>query len=1015
MFTKAHTKVCELIEHFSKYAKAKYLQPSYQEAETRKDFIDPLLKALGWDIDHEHQRNPYEQEVKVEKSVTTNNAHAQKRADYAFYLAPNFHDVRFYVEAKKPSIALINSTDSFFQTLRYGYSAGTPLAVLTNFEEIIVLDCRRLPHPDSVLQRAYKNWHHSDFRDSEKFAEFYWLFAREAHADGSYQRRIEELPKPKGAAKQRGLFKGGYLPVDDSFLLDLADYRETLAKAFKKADTSLDSSALTELVQRAIDRLVFMRFLEDKQIETEVSVSNLGKNKNTWVDFQDTSRRLNRIYNGIVFKSLPTLDDKDFEIDDDVFGDICERIAAENSPYNFDAIPIHILGSIYERFLGSVIRATEKQAKVEEKPEVLKAGGVYYTPEYIVRYIVEQAIGNLITGKTPAEIAKMNFADIACGSGSFLIGIYDELLRYHAEWYNQPGRDKQAKKDGCIKTEEGHWKLSLAQRRNILQNNIYGVDLDRQAVEVAQLSLFLKLLEGERAMSKHQYLLEFARDANMKKLLPDLSGNIVCGNSLIGWDTATLFGLDAEHELALNPLDFDVAFPKVMRAGGFDAIVGNPPYFNIDDTWGKGDFRLKAIKTTYPLIHNDKTDVLFYFFARATQLSKSRVGFIVSRAFLEAFKADKLRLWLLQKTAIRHIVDFRNTLIFKSKGKPVGITTCIVDLVVGGKPGQIAVRKHRTGQSPEPPLNEALADVEQFDAMQVPQERLGANPWELASQEDSALNNKLDAAGTPLGVVLIVGKGMETGRNDVFGERSLDEINEWRVPKPFVFKRATNTDIQRFWIIDRGEYLLYPNSTDDFYNLPKGVRDHLTAHASELKKRAAYKRGDCKWWQYTWPLHADYYGNRKRIICPYLASENRFALDAADGFIGLTDTTVLFDNDQPENLLYLLGLLNSRLLTFRFRSIGKLKSGGIYEYFWNSISRLPIRRINFSEPKEKSLHNRLVDLVQQMLEAKEKVVSTSGNAAEVAQRKCAALDRHMDKLVYELYGLSEEEIKLVEN
>lgn len=1010
-FAEAHAKACELIEHFCCYAKAKYLQPSYQEAEARKDFIDPLLKALGWDVDHEHQHNPFEQEVKVESSITVYNAGAQKRADYAFSLAPNFRDVRFYVEAKKPSIDLSKSVDSHFQTLRYGYSAGTPLAVLTDFKQVIVLDCRRLPHPDSsVLQQAYKSWHCSDFRDAEKFAEFYWLFSREAHADGSYQRRIEELPKAKGGAKQRGLFQGTYQTVDESFLLELADYRETLAKAFKKADVSLNSSDLTGLVQRTIDRLVFMRFLEDKQIETEVRVSNFGKSKNAWADFQAASHRLDSIYNGIVFKPLPKLNDKKFEVDDAVFGNICERLAAENSPYNFDAIPIHILGSIYERFLGSVIRATEKQAKVEEKPEVRKAGGVYYTPEYIVRYIVAQTVGNLIAGKTPTEIAKMHFADIACGSGSFLLGIYEELLHYHADWYNQPSHDKQARKAGCIKTEEGYWHLSLAQRRTILQTNIYGVDLDRQAVEVAQLSLFLKLLEGERATSKHQYLLDFARNANMKKLLPDLSGNIVCGNSLIDWDAATLLGLDEEQEIVLNPLDFDATFPKAMRAGGFDAIVGNPPYFNIDDTWGKGDFRLKAIKTTYPKIYNDKTDILFYFLARATQLSKGGVGYIVSRAFIEAFKADKLRLWLLKKTAIRRVVDFRNKLIFKG----VGITTCIVDLVVGGKPGQIEVYKHRMDQPTEPPLGEALADQEQFDAMRVPQERLDKNPWELTSPEDAALNNKLDDAGTALGDVLLVGQGMQTGRNKVFGARSLDEIKAWRVPKGYVFKRATNTDIQRYQIIDRGEYLLYPNATDDFSELPDGVRTHLTYHSAKLKERAAYKRKNCKWWQYTWPLHAEHYGNRKRILCPYLASQNRFALDIDDEFIGLTDTTVLFDNDQPESLLYLLGLLNSRLLTFRFRSIGKLKGGGVYEYFWNSISRLPIRRIDFAKPKDKSLHDDLVHLVEETLKAKEQKTSASGTSTEVAQRKCAARDYKIDKLVYELYGLSEKEIKLVD-
>lgn len=299
--------------------------------------------------------------------------------------------------------------------------------------------------------------------------------------------------------------------------------------------------------------------------------------------------------------------------------------------------------------------------------------------------------------------------------------------------------------------------------------------------------------------------------------------------------------------------------------------------------------------------------------------------------------------------------------------------------------------------------------------MCVPQSRLGAAPWALTDPTVAALNDKLDEAGAPLGEVLLIGQGMQTGRNDVFGERTEAEIRNWRVPRSGWFKRATNTDIQRYRIEDRGEYLLYPHGVGAFTQLPEGVRVHLAEHATELKKRAAYQRGNCQWWQYTWPLRAEYYGKRRRMLCPYLAKENRFAIDENDEFLGLTDTTVLFENDQPEDMRYLLGLLNSRLLTFRFRNIGKLKSGGIYEYFWNSISRIPIRRIDMSNLEDARLHDRLVILVDNMLAAVRQEAAAIGHLAVVATRKCAALDRQIDALVYELYGLTDTEIALVEN
>jgi 2-polyprenyl-3-methyl-5-hydroxy-6-metoxy-1,4-benzoquinol methylase len=279
--------------------------------------------------------------------------------------------------------------------------------------------------------------------------------------------------------------------------------------------------------------------------------------------------RLNRIYNGIIFKPHSILDDSDFAPDEHAFEATRDWLAHRNSAYDFNTIPIHILGSIYERFLGKVISDT---AKVDEKPEVRKAGGVYYTPEYIVRYIVENTIGKLIEKKKPEEIAKMRFADIACGSGSFLLGVFDYLIAYHIKYYNQnkTRRDKAIKDGLCLETAEGTLQLSITHKRDILLNNIYGVDLDAQAVEVAQLSLYLKLLEEETTATKQQFLAGFR-----EQLLPSLDKNIVHGNSLIDEDID--FGLFDHKDLKrLNPMNFERTFKEVFDKGGFDAIVGNP-------------------------------------------------------------------------------------------------------------------------------------------------------------------------------------------------------------------------------------------------------------------------------------------------------------------------------------------------------------------------------------------------------------------------------------------------------
>jgi adenine-specific DNA-methyltransferase len=630
-FEDALARVKQLAETFQANER-QYLSSDYQEAEARKDFIDKFFIALGWDVNHNVQTNPYQQEVKVER---TGGVSSQRRADYALYLAPNFRDVRLYVEAKKP-FGEIATPDNYFQATRYGYGSKNPLVVITDFRRLHILDCRFRPDIETAIHRVVARYHYEEYGDKEVFAKIYWLLSHEAVAAGSIESYSKDLPRPRGKAVQRGLFPGAYKPVDESLLEELDSYRETLARTFKARNPLLDSETLTEITQRTLDRLVFLRFLEDKLIETPSLVDKFGSSGTAWEDFIAASRRLNGIYNGVVFKKHSVLDATNFRVDEDDFADICEKLSHVNSPYNFDAIPIHILGSIYERFLGKVIVATGRRVTVEDKLEVRKAGGVYYTPEYIVRYIVENTVGRLIEGKTPEEISQMRFADIACGSGSFLLGVYDLLLQYHGNYYN--ANPKKAGKGDCI-DRDGRLYLSLIKKRQILLNNIYGVDLDAQAVEVCQLSLYLRLLRDETTASAHQYLMDFEHAAQLKKLLPDLSKNVVCGNSLIGSDVLDSEPFPVEEERKINPMNFEDVFPAVMKRGGFDVIVGNPPYgADFDDT-EKGYIREHFVSYKY------KYDSYIYFIERALSLvtKEGYVSYITPELWLKLETCAPLR------------------------------------------------------------------------------------------------------------------------------------------------------------------------------------------------------------------------------------------------------------------------------------------------------------------------------------------------------------------------------------
>ena len=944
----------QLVADF-KAQESAYLSPSYQESQIRQDFIDKFFTALGWDVTHTIQKNPYQQEVHIENKV--HMAGSQRRADYAFFLAPNFRDPKFFVEAKKPSRNLSNP-DDYYQTIRYGWNAGTPIAILTDFEEFHILDCRYKPTIKDALNHKIEIFHYSDYENEEKFARIYWLFSHEAVANGSIGKRIAELPKPrggglKGKAIKGGLFKGGYQPVDEAFLEELDEYREILAKAFKKSNPDLQSEELTEAVQRTIDRLVFIRFLEDKQIE-EPAIINLQSKKSTWKGFLELCKQMDPKYNGLVFKPHKVLDGKEFvPPEDEEFGTICRELSDPQSPYNFDQIPISILGSIYERFLGKVVHATDKRVKVEEKPEVRKAGGVYYTPEYIVRYIVSETVGNLIEGKTPAEIAEMTFADIACGSGSFLIEVYAQLLDYHIRYYNA-NPDKQKETD--VFEREGKLHLTLKKKKEILLNNVYGVDIDFQATEVTQLSLYLKLLEDVTMHDAHQF------GMFKETILPDLRKNIINGNSLIGRDIidGQLFANVDENKL--KPMNFEEAFPAVMKRGGFDAVVGNPPYVTL--TLGKKqkseeDEILAYYKTHYPESTEYKINTYAIFISKALRIVKEKglFSFITPNTIYTNTYFKNLRKFILDQYYIVSLYDLRYKVFEDAEigGNAVFVFKKWKD--------KINKTKLINAKSIDEFLNETnQVTINQNDYYSITDFKY------LFDLSIGQLLKKIETMGVPLQKLVIFYQGIITGDNKKYlGSRMLND--KWK-------KILRGKDINRYSFKWANQYVQYDkkllwSNTDEKYFL---VDEKLISRQTSDHLVAAYD------------------------------DQKYFSLDS---------THVIIPKDI--NAKYLLSIFNSKLLNFYYQQMMPEVGRTFAQVKIVNLKQLPIRTINFNDPQDKARHDNIVKLVEQMLEAKEKLsCAKTESETNRLEMQCQTLDRQIDKTVYELYGLTEEEIKIVE-
>ncbi len=961
VYDKAYELVQQLVTKFTANYQH-YMSSGYSEAEARQDFIDNFFIALGWDVNHQTQTNPYEQEVKIERSQKQQNESARKRADYAFFLTPNHKDEVFFVEAKKPSVLIENQPQHYFQTQRYGWNAGCPISALTDFEEFVIIDCRAKPDIKYALNGKHKSYRYTDYANKEKFGEIYWVFSREAVAAGSIKKFADSLPKAKGKVIQKALFKGGYQAIDDSFLEYIDGIRLSLAQAFKKNDDTLEGEQLTEAVQRTVDRLVFIRFLEDKFIEAESHVNEWKG----WNDFIADCRKLDAKYNGVVFKKH-FIDEQNFiGAEQDLFKEICQDISSLNSPYDFNYIPIHILGSIYERFLGKVIRTTAKRVFVEEKPEVRKAGGVYYTPKYIVDYIVQNTVGKQIAGKTPKQIAELHFADIACGSGSFLIGVYDCLLDYHRKYYlakyadktykvseNLIGLDKRNEDFGNIEYTNNQWALTLKLKQDILLNNIYGVDIDFQAVEVTQLSLFLKMLEDESLSS-----IGTRQGRMFAKVLPDLTKNIVCGNSLIGFDimsmngqTSLSFGEGLEGEVLkkLNPMDYTAAFPKIMRGGGFDGIVGNPPYLKLTVS-NQDKYVLDYYNSKYKSIGGGSSKNLFQLFMeKVIQLSSKCYSFIIPEALLTSSSNGLIRKMTCEKYSIDSIVVFDH---FVFQEATIG-TTIIVS--------KEKIKTNTTEVKKLSPNNEIVIEksIELSENL---------NEWDTSSGNDnSEIINKIKNNRIPLKELVEMSKGM------VVKDRSEVLINSMQNGyHPFLLGNSMGR-----YIYAAKQYAKY--SDLEIIGGTRSIEKHFSLPRLLIRRTGS------------------------RLCVAY--SENK----------ELVESTIYMLRSTQIDLKYLLGLLNSKLLSFYLKEKLVTNKQGFPQILMWQLDLLPIVVLDLKKKEQKSQHDSIVNCVTQLLAAKQKLAQAKeGRDKDFITNQCNALDTQIDNLVYSLYDLTEEEIRIVE-
>ncbi|MCL2139082.1 MAG: N-6 DNA methylase, partial [Treponema sp.] len=463
---------------------AQYKGSGYDEANTRTDFIDKFFALLGWDIANNKGFSESYREVLREDKVSIGGS--KKAPDYSFRIG----GVRkFFVEAKKPLVNIKEAAEPAYQLRRYAYTAKLPLSILTNFAEFAVYDTRIKPCKDDKASAARVFYCTYD-QYEQRFDFLANTFSKNAILKGSFDKYAEENKNKKGTSE-----------VDDELLGVIENWRMLLAKNIARNNPGISIYGLNTIVQRIIDRIIFIRIAEDRGIEDEDLLQTVSKTAGIYQKLSHIFTKANIKYNSELFTYEAW--EESILIDDKILKTIINSLYYPECPFEFSVLPVEILGSIYERFLGKTIKfrgikGDAKTAIIEEKPEVKKAGGVFYTPQYIVDYIVQNTISEKIKNKTPDEISKIKICDPACGSGSFLVGAYQCLLNYHLDYYTMDKNIKPALKSGKVfEAAFQSYKLTIEEKQRILLNNIYGVDIDSQAVQVTKLSLYLKLLENE--------------------------------------------------------------------------------------------------------------------------------------------------------------------------------------------------------------------------------------------------------------------------------------------------------------------------------------------------------------------------------------------------------------------------------------------------------------------------------------------------------------------------------------
>ena len=1003
MMAALRERVTELVQTYSDNY-PQFQRATYNETQVRVDFVNRFFKLLGWDVDNERGLPQHLREVTHEATVIVeeDGVHRSKKPDYSFRVGT---DVLYFLETKKPAVNITVDAAPAFQLRRYGWSGNLKISVLTNFTDLYIYDCSIRPREgDDIGVAMIAHYHFDEY--VEHFQEIYNMLSKEAVLEGEFEHRFGNI---RSALRRE--------PFDQYFLDQIRNWRNMLGADILFNNPDIDVETLNIFVQRVLNRVIFLRICEDRCFEDYESLKAIT----TYQELRGLFAAADQKYDSGLFELL---EEDRLTVSDAVIINIFQSLYYPNNSYEFGVIDPYIIGQIYELFLDEALIIREDgHIEAQEKPEVIDSQGTVNTPKNITDIIVEETLSPLYAGKRPEEVAHYRIADICCGSGNFLLSAFEYIVNYHIEYYLNHDKDN-AERSGNIYQLPGssNYVLSYEKKRSILQNNIFGVDIDPLAVEVAKFSLLLKALEN----SSLEEAEAFHRRTHLR-ILPNLDENIKNGNSLVNMSYAQFDRTVYQNIPLMNKLkmfDWNTEFGNRK----FDAIIGNPPYIRVQNMvhYSKEEYNFyKSNYSPYVTAQTDTLDKYYLFIEKGLALLNNDgiLGYIVPHKFMNIQAGVKLRELLTSSSAVRKILHFGTYQVFENRST----YTCILIL---------------TKQENTQFEIGFVQDWNQFlfnhntECATYPEAYITGQPWSFLPQNIVTHLDAISESCVPLSTLVDIFVGLQTSADDIYIIYADSEDanyvyfhngqREFKVEKGILRKGIYDIQITSYEKIAANCYIIFPykevNGKPVLYNLSEMSENfpntlfYLSEYKEQLDRRKMTGRKEENWFAFGRSQSVRRFLAGEHLVWPVLSTGSNYVYDSemiaftggGNGpFYGME-----MKNSSQESIFYIQAILNHWLMELLVKSKASTFRGDYYSHGKQFIAALPIYKIDFENPAEAAKHQHIVEMVHDIMRLKGQL-ATAPNAARrtVLQHAIMAINADLNKAIDELYQVESQEVE----